>query len=208
MTQTINSTASSEREGLTWAKVSRILSLPFQPSRLSTYISVRKFEEVPLDTLSQDGIQGVLLDADGTLGPHHTRSFESSVLDHVQAMLRQGLKVAIYTNAAEDRFHNFEELGVKIVNNVPPKPDRAGFEIAMKEFLGLSDPSKICMIGDNYITDGGAIDAGMRFIHVQPVRGNEPLIHATTRSLAYLFARIYKKKSADHQQALIKGFTS
>ncbi|MFT4577424.1 MAG: putative HAD superfamily phosphohydrolase YqeG [Nitrospinales bacterium] len=193
MTQTIHPTASSEREGLTGAKISRFLSIPFQPSRLSTYISVKRFEEVPLDILSQDGIQGVLLDADGTLGPHHTRSFESSVLVHVQVMLQQGLRVAIYTNAAEDRFQIFEELGVKIVSNVPPKPDSAGFETAMKEFLGLSDPSKICMIGDNYITDGGAIDAGMRFIHVQPVMGNEPLIHATTRYLAYLCARIHRK---------------
>jgi uncharacterized protein len=193
MTQTIHPTASSEREGLTWAKISRFLSLPFQPSRLSTYISVSRFEEVPLDILSQDGIKGVLLDADGTLGPHHTCSFEGSVLDHVRAMLRQGLKVAIYTNATEDRFQIFEELGVKIVNNVPPKPDRGGFEIAMKEFLGLSNPSKVCMIGDNYITDGGAIDVGMRFIHVQPVLGGEPVIHSATRNLAYMCARIHKK---------------
>ena len=193
MTPKNHPTASSEREGLTSAKFSRFVSLPFQPSRLSTYISVKRFEEVPLDILSQDGIQGILIDADGTLGPHHTLSFENSVLDHVQAMLQQGLKVAIYTNAAEDRFQNFEELGVKIVNNVPPKPDRAGFEIAMKEFLGLSDPSKVCMIGDNYITDGGAVDVGMRFIHVQPVMGNESLIHATTRHLAYLCARIHRK---------------
>ena len=193
MTQTIHPTASSDREGLTWAKISRFLSLPFQPSRLSTYISVSRFEEVPLDILSQDGIKGVLLDADGTLGPHHTRSFESPVLDHVQAMLRQGLKVAIYTNATEDRFQIFEELGVKIVINVPPKPDRGGFEIAMKEFLGLSNPSKVCMIGDNYITDGGAIDVGMRFIHVQPVLGGESVIHTATRKLAYMCARIHKQ---------------
>jgi predicted HAD superfamily phosphohydrolase YqeG len=193
MTPKNHPTASSEREGLTSAKISRFLSLPFQPSRLSTYISVKRFEEVPLDILLRDGIQGVLLDADGTLGPHHTRSFESPALDHVQAMLRQGLKVAIYTNATEDRFQIFEDLGVKVVNNVPPKPNRAGFEIAMKEFLGLSDPFKVCMIGDNYITDGGAVDVGMRFIHVQPVMGNESLIHAMTRHLAYLCARIHRK---------------
>ena len=154
---------------------------------------MKRFEEIPLEILSQDGIEGVLLDADGTLVPHHRCSFEGPVLDHVRAMLRQGLKVAIYTNAAEDRFQAFEELGVKIVNNVPPKPDRGGFEIAMKEFLGLSNPSKVCMIGDNYITDGGAIDVGMRFIHVQPVPGGEPMIHSATRNLAYMWARIHKK---------------
>ena len=189
----MSKTNAGSREGLTWAKVSRSLSLFFQPSRLTTYLSAKRFEEIPLSTLLQDGIEGVIIDADGTMGPHHTREFDTSVLEHVQKMLQQGLKVAIYTNAFEDRFQFFEKLGVKIVNNVPPKPDPYGFEVAMKEFLRLQDPSKICMIGDNYITDGGAIDAGMHFIYIQPIKGKEPFVHALTRYLAYLCARIYKK---------------
>ena len=198
MTPTNHSINSSEREGLTWAKVSRFLSLPFQPSRLSTYLAAKRFDEVPLNTLLQDGIKGVLIDADGTMGPHHTRDIDASILAHIQKMLQQGLQVAIYTNAAEDRFQPLEKLGVKVVKNVPPKPARAGFEIAMKEFLGLNDPFKICMIGDNYITDGGAIDVGMRFIYIQPITGNEPFIHALTRYLAYLCARIYGKIPQSH----------
>ena len=193
MTSTNHSVTSSEREGLTWAKVSRFLSLPFRPSRLSTYLAAKRFDEVPLNTLLQDGIKGVLIDADGTIGSHHTRDIDPSILAHIKKMLQQGLKVAIYTNAAEDRFQPLEKLGVKVVKNVPPKPDRAGFEIAMKEFLELNDPFKVCMIGDNYITDGGAIDVGMRFIHIQPITGNEPIIHALARYLAYLCARIYGK---------------
>ena len=198
MTSTNYSINSSEREGLTWAKVSRFLSLPFRPSRLSTYLAAKRFDEVPLNTLLQDGIKGVLIDADGTISPHHTRDIDPSILAHIQKMLQQGLKVAIYTNAAEDRFQPLEKLGVKVVKNVPPKPDRAGFEIAMKEFLELNDPFKVCMIGDNYITDGGAIDVGMRFIHIQPITGNEPTIHALTRYLAYLCARIYGKARQSH----------
>ena len=198
MTSTNYSFTSSEREGLTWAKVSRFLSLPFRPSRLSTYLAAKRFDEVPLNTLLQDGIKGVLIDADGTISPHHTRDIDPSILAHIQKMLQQGLKVAIYTNAAEDRFQPLEKLGVKVVKNVPPKPDRAGFEIAMKEFLELNDPFKVCMIGDNYITDGGAIDVGMRFIHIQPITGNEPIIHALTRYLAYLCARIYGKARQSH----------
>tara|TARA_Y100001960_G_scaffold331974_1_gene430860 strand:- start:1406 stop:1987 length:582 start_codon:yes stop_codon:yes gene_type:complete len=188
-----NISTSCENEGLTWAKISRFIALPFQPSRLSTYLSVKRFEEVPIDVLLNDGVEGILLDADGTLGPHHTRVFESTILDHVQKMLRQGFKIAIYTNAAQNRFESFEKLGVKIVNNVPPKPDRAGFITAIKNFLELDDPLKVCMIGDNYITDGGAIDAGIRFIHIQPVPGNEPLIQVLTRYLAYLCVRFYGK---------------
>ena len=50
-------------------------------------------------------------------------------------MLQKGFKIAIYTNAAQNRFESFEKLGVKIVNSVPPKPDRNGFIKAMKYFL-------------------------------------------------------------------------
>ena len=179
------------REGLTRAKIFRFLSLPFCPSRLKTFMQVKRFEEVPIDHILAKGIEGILLDADGTLGPHHAREFSVSVTNHVRAMLEKGFKIAIYTNAWEDRFQSFQEMGVKVVSNVPAKPDPRGFEIAMTDFLKLDDPSKICMIGDNYVTDGGAIDAGMRFIHVRPVAGNEPFLHSATRFLAYLCAKIY-----------------
>jgi predicted HAD superfamily phosphohydrolase YqeG len=49
------------------------------------------------------------------------------------------------------------------------------------------------MIGDSYLTDGGAIDAGMLFIHVQPVKGNESLMHSATRLFAYLCAKMYER---------------
>ena len=75
---------SFKNEGLTLAKISRFFAIPFQPSRLSTYLSLKRFEEVPIDVLLNDGIEGILLDADGTLGAHHTRIFEVTVLDHVQ----------------------------------------------------------------------------------------------------------------------------
>ena len=184
----------SPREGLKWVKIRRFLTLPFSPKSLSTYMAVKRFEDVPIDRLTTDGIQGILLDADGTLGPHHTRVFSEPVRNHVAQMITAGLRVAIYTNAMEDRFESFE--GVTIVTDVPPKPDPRGFEIAMKKYLQLDDPAAVCMIGDNYITDGGAIDAGMRFIHVQPVPGPEKFFHRATRALACRIARWYFPKTA------------
>ncbi len=179
--------ASNPREGLKWVKIRRFLALPFSPRRLRTYRAVQRFEDIDIDALAADGIQGVLLDADGTLGPHHTREFPESVRANVHQMVQSGLRVAVYTNAMEDRFDALE--GVSVVTGVPPKPDPRGFEIAMKQYLHLDDPATVCMIGDNYITDGGAIDAGMRFIHVQPVPGPENLFHKIIRRLAFLIAR-------------------
>lgn len=180
---------SAPREGLKWVKIKRFLTLPFSPKSLKTYRTVKRFEDISGEDLVADGVKGVLLDADGTLGPHHTQVFSESVRSHVEKMVARGLRVAIYTNATEDRFAAFE--GVAIVTDVPPKPDPRGFEIAMNKYLQLNDPATVCMIGDNYITDGGAIDAGMRFIHVQPLPGPENPFHRLTRFIAYLFARLY-----------------
>ena len=177
------------RDGLTLAKTLHFLLMPFRPNLLKTYMAFDRFIEVPIDRLQVDGIKGLLIDADGTLGPHHARKFSSDVVEHINKMVDHGLKVAIYTNAFEDRFHQFKDINV--VTNVLPKPDKRGFEKAMTDFLGLEDPSVVCMIGDNFLTDGGARLAGMHFIHIRPIRGDESLIHSFTRKLAFRFAQFY-----------------
>ena len=56
-----------------------------------------------------DGIKGVLIDADGTLGPHHARTFPSEVVEHINKMVNDhGLKVAIYTNAFEEQISSVQ----------------------------------------------------------------------------------------------------
>jgi len=177
------------REGLTWAKFLRFLALPFTPKNLKTFLAVKRFEEVPIDPLLNAGIKGVLIDADGTLCKHHSREFSSAVIEHVQRMLSAGLKVGVYTNAFEDRFDIFK--GVEIITDVHPKPDARGFLSAMRNHLRMENPSEVCMIGDNYITDGGAISAGMQFIYVQPIQGNETLFHSLFRAYGTSLARLY-----------------
>jgi len=177
------------RDGLTLAKTIYFLLMPFRPDLLKTYMAVDRFIEVPIDQLKVDGIKGLLIDADGTLGPHHARKFSSEVVEHINKMVDQGIKVAIFTNAFEDRFHQFK--GINVVTNVQPKPDKRGFKKAMTDFLGLNDPSVVCMIGDNFLTDGGARLAGMHFVHIRPIRGDESFIHSLTRKLAFKFAQFY-----------------
>jgi len=178
----MSSKTSSSREGLQWIKVRRFLSLPFSPDRLKTYQRVHRFEDISIEGLWDDGIRGLLLDADGTLGHHHATSFPEPVIQHIKKMLQRGFKLAVYTNASENRFGQIPE--VPVVTHVPPKPDPVGFEIAMRDYLKLNDPQAVCMVGDNYITDGGAVDAGMRFLHVHPLPGPENPFHRLTRWLA------------------------
>ena len=70
--------------------------------------------------------KNLLIDTDGTMGPHHARKFSQEVVDHINKMVDTGLKVAIYTNAYEDRFHQFQYIAV--VTDVPQQPNRRGFE--------------------------------------------------------------------------------
>lgn len=193
MPNTIVPNESSGREGVTFAKVWRFISLPFSPAQFKTYMAVKRFEDIPVHRLIEDGVEGVLVDADGTLGTHLSKEYPEPVVRHIREMIDGGLRVAIYTNAPEGRFQQFR--GVSVVTQVPAKPDRQGFRVAMEQFLNLQDPHKVCMIGDNYITDGGAIALGMKFIHVQPIQGTENVIHRGTRFIAYLFARFYSGNS-------------
>lgn len=181
--------ATASREGFTWAKLLHFVTLPFAPEKLKTFLAVKRFEEVPIDPMLEAGIKGVLIDADGTLCKHHGREFSPAVIEHVQKMISAGLKVGIYTNAFEDRFEIF--TGVEIITNVQAKPDPRGFLAAMKNHLQIENPSEVCMIGDNYITDGGAISAGMQFIYVQPIRGKENLFHSLFRAYGATLAKLY-----------------
>ncbi len=173
----------SDRSGLKWVKLKRFLSLMIKPESMKTYQTVSRFEDICIEQLKNDGIAGVLIDADGTLGPDHAREYSDSIVAHVLKMKESGLKVAIFTNAREDRFQQFSEIPV--VSDVPAKPDPEGFLMAMIRYLGLENPAQVCMIGDNYLTDGGAVKAGMLFLYVEPIPGPENFIHKWTRDLAF-----------------------
>ncbi|QPJ63625.1 MAG: HAD hydrolase-like protein [Candidatus Nitronauta litoralis] len=173
----------SDRSGLKWVKLKRFISLMFQPESMTTYQSVSRFEDISIERLKTDGIEGVLIDADGTLGPDHARQYSDAVVGHVLKMKESGLKVAIFTNAREDRFHQFP--GIPVVSDVPAKPAPEGFLKAMEHFLELENPAQVCMIGDNYLTDGGAVKAGMLFLYVEPIPGPENFIHKWTRDWAF-----------------------
>ena len=181
----------SAKEAMTWCKIRRFFALPFSPHRLETWFSVGSVEEISPDKLTREGIQGVLLDADGTLGPHHFSSLPETVVQHIRVLQAEGLRVAIFTNASGDRFRELQ--GIPVVTDILAKPDPKSFRAAMKNELKLNAPKTVCMVGDNYVTDGGAIDAGMRFIYVFPKPGNEAPLHRMFRFLAYLCAWFYGK---------------
>jgi hypothetical protein len=178
------------RSGLGLGKIWRLLMLPWRPSLTRTLMVIDRIEDLTPEPLLAAGMRGVLLDADGTLAPHHDRDFNPSVIAAVARLRDAGLEVAIYTNASDAEV--FGALGVPLATGLPAKPSRAGFRAAMA-VLGLSDPAQVAMVGDSYITDGGAVEAGLHFIYCRPIPGHEPLGHKAMRGLSAAIARVWHR---------------
>lgn len=131
--------------------------------------------------LKAAGIEGVLVDVDATLVAHHVRAFPPAVFAVLDRIEAAGLKVAIFSNARD--LDTLRSLGVPVIAGVPRKPALAGFRAAVSA-LGLADPARVVMIGDNLLTDGAAVDAGLRFVWCRPIPGREPLGHRWARAAA------------------------
>ena len=97
--------------------------------------------------------------------------------------LKNYVDICIFSNNNQLR-QPLLELDLPFVTNVKPKPHPDGFDRAARHYLGLP-PSQCTMIGDNLLTDGGALRAGLKLALVTPVPGPESRGHRATRDYGY-----------------------
>jgi predicted HAD superfamily phosphohydrolase YqeG len=104
-------------------------------------------------------------------------------------MINEDIRIAIFSNMkAGTRYMPFIETvkagtgrEIPIITSRYPKPDPRGF-LESSEKLQLSQKDQVVMIGDNFVTDGGCIRAGIPFIKVDPVPTDESIFKKLTRS--------------------------
>ncbi len=137
----------------------------------------------------------MILDIDECVAPHHGEVLPENV-DHIVEMVQQGIKVIIFSNMkASERYQPIIDktggaVGVHMSKHA--KPDSRGF-IECCERMNL-DPEKVIMVGDNFITDGGAIRAGIDFVKVEPIKTEgEPVLKKIKR-LPQLATRWFYEK--------------
>jgi HAD superfamily phosphatase (TIGR01668 family) len=172
--------------------VQRVLRFLTRPSSRAIWFVLDDVTTLDAEALTASGIEGVLLDVDATLVPHHERRYPASVHALLERLQAAGLKVAIYSNARD--IEALRPLGVPVIHGVPRKPDLAGFRAAV-ERLGVTDPARVLMIGDNPLSDGAAVDAGLRFAWCRPLPGREPLGHRAVRGLAERVAMGWRERA-------------
>lgn len=166
------------REGLTGEKVAQLGRL-FVPSLNHAIAKVNSFSVIDISRINEllgTNFKGVILDVDECVAPHHGEVLQENVNSIIE-MVKQGVKIVIFSNMkASERYNPLidavrESTGyeIKVVMSHYAKPDPRGFSECVDE-LGLAEGEKALMIGDNFVTDGGAIKARIPFVKVKPVK--------------------------------------
>lgn len=159
-------------------------------------------------------VRGLILDVDECIAPHHG-AIPARNLRAIDRLLGRGVQIAVFSNArAGTRLDPLLRRGVSVVTRQPdgspvrPKPEPDGFHAAAQE-LGRRGVQRgqILMVGDNYLTDGGAIRAGIDFVKVRPVstpgrRSAGRVVQQLLRGLYDGVARLHDRLRPPHRRAL------
>lgn len=187
----ISSPKDVNREGLTWEKASHFLSLPFNPKNTYAFRKYKVITALDVEDLRHH-VEAVALDIDGVLTQHEETEIEPCILK-VLTKIRMRMKaVCFYSNNPKHR-NFFSGVPIQVARHVPAKPDPAGFEVVRRLYLNNTPPYSCAMIGDNYAIDGGCRAAGWKYVHVDPLHGNESTAHKLARSCAASIANLHDR---------------
>lgn len=184
------------REGFTWLKILQLFRL-FLPKNTKTLTTLKKFSDFSPQKINKKygiKIKGIILDVDETISVNRGKILPENI-KHLEKLLSLGIKIVLMSNMVKTSRYNALNKKIIVMINFSPKPEASGFKKAIK-CLGV--PKKnIVMIGDNYITDGGAIQLGIPFIFIEPIGKKHPsfaeTVHSAIRRFYISLAKFYRK---------------
>lgn len=120
-----------------------------------------------LRAITGKAIKAVLLDIDGCIAPPCGEILSENI-ERIRELLKSGLKIGVYSNAVQlSRLDVLSDLGIPVYDGEHPKPEKRGFLDAC-DFFGF-DPQTTWMLGDNPLTDGGAMGVLDGVAFVKPI---------------------------------------
>jgi len=161
------------REGFRWIKLQQFFRL-FLPKNRQVLMRMEKVSGLDfevLEAMTGKKYKGVIFDFDETLAPNYGQVLDEN-FELIRGLIEGGLKVTVFSNMKEScRYDELKKLGVKVHKTLYPKPHAKGF-IECCEMMGVG-VRDVLMVGDNLMTDGGAMNVGIDFILVEPVPTKE-----------------------------------
>ena len=128
----------------------------------------RKTVHISPAFLKKHGIKGLILDVDNTLTTHDDPVPAEGIIEWLESMKKNGIKLIIVSNNHYERVKRFADpLGLDYVCD-SGKPLKKGYTLAMKK-MGLTT-AETAAVGDQLFTDvWGANHSHIRMIFVQPM---------------------------------------
>ena len=167
---------------------------------LTPHLQLDSVLDIQPEMLRALGVEGLLLDLDGTLMDYYGDGFRPEVVSWVEQIVRSQVRLCILSNGRGKRVRPLaERLGVQCVA-FAKKPLTFGLRAGMKK-LGL-DRTRVAMVGDQIFADvlAGRL-AGVFTILVRPTTTQEAWITHIKRPLEQLVLRtIASRNASDHRR--------
>lgn len=128
----------------------------------------RRVTDITPEILRKLGIRGLILDLDNTLTTHDNPVPGEGVLEWLDIMKKNGIRLMIVSNNHPPRVKPFADmLGLEFVSE-GRKPLTKGFSEALKK---MNLPKKsVAAVGDQIYTDVlGALLFGVKMLYVKPI---------------------------------------
>jgi HAD superfamily phosphatase (TIGR01668 family) len=153
--------------------------------------------EIDVDTLKKRGIKGLIIDIDNTLTAHNKPEADKTLIEWIEQVKSQGLRICLVSNNSEGRVMIFNKaLNLDAIYRAN-KPSKKPFIKAMG-YLGTK-PQETAVIGDQIFTDiWGGNRLNMFTILVIPISQKEFFFIKFKRLVEkFIMYRYSRRKSED-----------
>ena len=184
----------ANREGLDPIKLKHFFDVVVlgKTARADAYLNdFGQFDIEHLRDLTGKFLAHVLLDVDGCIAPPYGPIRDEN-LGHIDDLKRRGVSFGVYSNCkGMERLQPLRQMDVPIYSGKHAKPAAKGF-IEACESMNF-DPNKTWMIGDNPLTDGGAVGVLEGTVFVKPIATDYRLIGSKLKRASMFFSGIFRK---------------
>ncbi len=153
-----------------------------------------KYSDVTIEFLKEHGIKAILSDVDNTLSPYEHDVPNADVVQWIDTLHQNGIKIALVSNNNYDRLNKYNEKMKLVAYADAKKPSRKCYFKAAEK-LGV-DISDCAVLGDQLLTDcWSARRVKIPCIIVPPINDKKDLFHRFKRAVEKPFMKAYKRKN-------------
>lgn len=152
---------------------------------------LNKITDIKPEFLLKNNIDALILDVDNTLSTHHGMHLTEGLLEWIELMYSNKIKMIILSNSKEERVKPFaEKIGLEYISmGLKPLPFK--FFKAVKRLD--CNKKKVAVVGDQLFTDSlGAHLSGIKAIILDPILFEDLLGFKIKRWLEKILYSLYK----------------